>query len=123
MKDLLSQQVRQFSDTTDIAIGGKKFDQDKPRIELVSPIALVELSKVLTFGAKKYDANNWRKGIAWSRLIGATMRHVNSYNSGETYDKETGLSHAAHAMCELMFLLEFEKTHPELDDRFKIGSK
>lgn len=98
---------------------GKKFDADKPRIELVSPLALTELAKVLTFGAKKYDANNWRKGIAWSRLIGATLRHVNAYNMGQTHDEETGLSHMAHAMCETMFLLEFEKTHPELDDRYR----
>ena len=98
---------------------GVKHDQDKPRMELISSIAMEELAKVLTFGAKKYASNNWRKGIAWTRILGAALRHIFAYLGGETYDKETGLSHIAHALCELMFLLEFEKTHPELDDRYK----
>ena len=42
-----------------------------------------------------------------------------SENDGEDKDPESGLSHLAHAACCIMFLLEFEKTHPELDDRYK----
>lgn len=98
---------------------GLKYDAEKPRMDLISSKALIELARVLTYGAKKYDSHNWRKGIAYSRIIAAIYRHLVAYNDGETYDKETGISHAAHAMCELMFLLEFEHTHPELDDRFK----
>jgi hypothetical protein len=37
--------------------------------------------------------------------------------NGELYDRETGYNHLAHAICELMFLLEFDETHPEKDDR------
>lgn len=99
---------------------GKKNDAEKPRMDLISPVAIEELAKVLTFGAKKYAAHNWRNGIVYSRLIAAMMRHVNAYNAGETNDPETGLSHMAHAMCEAMFLLEFEKTRTDLDDRFVI---
>lgn len=106
-----------------LPVGGKKFDGDKPRMELISSIALTELAKVLTFGAKKYSSNNWRAGIAYSRIVGACMRHLNAYNAGEMLDHETGLSHAAHLMCEAMFLLEFEKTHPELNDIYKIEVK
>lgn len=98
---------------------GLKNDSEKVRLELISSKALIELGKVLTFGAKKYDSNNWRKGIEWTRIVGAILRHVQAYNDGETFDKETGLSHMAHAMCECMFLLEFEQTHPELDNRYK----
>ena len=99
--------------------GGKKNDSEKVRLELISPRATFELGKVLTFGARKYAAHNWRKGIAWSRIIGAIKRHVESFNAGEDNDPETGLSHIAHAMCECMFLLEYLQTHPELDDRYK----
>jgi len=45
------------------------------------------------------------------------LRHVYAYADGETLDLETGISHAAHARCGLAFLLDFEKEHPELDDR------
>jgi hypothetical protein len=101
--------------------GGLKFDGEKPRMDLISPIAAVALARVLTFGAKKYADNNWRKGIAWTRIVGAILRHAFAYLMGETNDPETGISHMAHIMCEAMFLIEFEQTHPELDDRYKLG--
>ena len=42
-------------------IEGKKFDSEKPKMYLLPPKALIEVSKVLTFGAEKYDEENWRK--------------------------------------------------------------
>lgn len=96
-----------------------KHDQSKLPMHLLSTTALEEVAKVLQFGAEKYEAHNWRKGFVWSRTISAAMRHILAFNSGEDRDPESGLSHVAHAMCCLMFLLEFEKTRPELDDRYK----
>lgn len=98
---------------------GTKFDDNKVRMELLSTVALTEIAKVLTFGAKKYEANNWRQGIRWSRVLGATIRHIFAYLHGEDKDPESGLSHLAHAGCCIMFLLEYELTHTELDDRFR----
>jgi hypothetical protein len=98
---------------------GLKFDKEKTRLELLSPFAMEQVGKVLTFGAKKYADRNWEQGISWSRIIGAILRHVIAYMRGETLDPETGLSHAAHIMCEAMFLLHFEQTKPEFDDRPK----
>ncbi len=60
-----------------------------------------------------------RKAIVWSRPLAACLRHVFSYIGGEDKDPETGLSHLAHASCCLMFLLEFETTRLDLDDRYK----
>ena len=40
---------------------GIKYDGEKPKMHLLPPKAIVEISKVLTFGAAKYDAENWRK--------------------------------------------------------------
>ena len=97
---------------------GVKHDQDKPRMALIDPTAMTELAKVLTFGAQKYAAHNWRKGLHKSRLLGAALRHLFAYLGGEDKDPETGLSHAAHAMCCCMFLLGLEH-RPELDDRYK----
>lgn len=102
---------------------GKKFDGGKPRMELISPYAIEELAKVLTFGAKKYADRNWEQGFAWSRAIAAVLRHSFAYLRGETHDPETGLSHMAHVLCEAMFLVHFEKTHPSLDDRPKYEVK
>ena len=98
---------------------GLKFDGDKAPMSLLSREALEQTAKVLAFGKQKYAAHNWRKGFYWNRPLSAAMRHIMAFNDGEDKDPESGLSHIAHAMCCLMFLLEFEKTHPELDDRWK----
>lgn len=98
---------------------GRKYDTGKPRLELIPRSALIEEAKVLTFGAEKYDADNWRGGMDWRRLVGAAMRHITSFNEGEDIDPESGLSHLAHARCCLGFLIEYSSSHPELDDRYK----
>lgn len=96
-----------------------KFDEGKLPLHLLSTEAMNQTAAVLAFGADKYAAHNWRKGFAWSRPLAAAMRHITAFNAGEDKDPESGLSHLAHAACCIMFLLEFEKTHRELDDRYK----
>jgi hypothetical protein len=96
-----------------------KFDTDKLPLNLLSTEAMNQTAAVLAFGAQKYAEHNWRKGFAWSRPLAAAMRHLTAFNDGEDKDPESGLSHLAHAACCIMFLLEFEKTHRYLDDRYK----
>jgi len=96
-----------------------KFDQNKLPLHLLSTEALNQTAAVLAFGAQKYAEHNWRAGFAWSRPLSAAMRHITAFNAGEDKDPESGLSHLAHAACCIMFLLEFEKTHQHLDDRYK----
>jgi hypothetical protein len=96
-----------------------KFDEGKLPLHLLSTEAMNQTAAVLAFGADKYAEHNWRKGFAWSRPLAAAMRHITAFNAGEDKDPESGLSHLAHAACCIMFLLEFEKTHKELDDRYK----
>ena len=99
--------------------GAVKHDQDKLPLHLLSTEALNQTAAVLKFGAQKYAEHNWRKGFNWSRPLAAAMRHLTAFNDGEDRDPESGLSHLAHAACCIMFLLEFQKTHPHLDDRYK----
>lgn len=96
---------------------GIKFDSNKPRMDLLDPYALEELAKVLSFGAVKYEPNNWRKGIAITRLTSSLLRHVFAFMRGESTDPETGLSHIAHAMCNCMFILWTVRNRPAFDDR------
>ena len=98
-----------------------RYDNEKNRLDLISPIFIEELGKVLTYGANKYAPNNWRfTGMDWSRCIGSLKRHLNEFEKGIDIDPESGLSHLAHIACNVMFLVEYNKTHPELDDRFKL---
>ena len=94
-----------------------KNDASKVRLDLLPVRPILDVGQVLTFGAVKYQPRNWEKGFSWSRPYAAALRHLFAWWAGETYDKETGLNHLAHALCEIMFLLEFSYTHPELDDR------
>lgn len=105
--------------TTPSVTGGLKHDSGKPRVDLLDPLWLLAVARVLGFGAEKYEAHNWRKGIAQSRLLAAAMRHLLAYNSGEDTDQESGLPHLAHASCCLMFLTNMAATRPDTDDRWK----
>jgi len=88
---------------------GRKFDSEKPKMYLLPPKAIVEVSKVLTIGAQKYDEDNWRYlEDAQNRYSGGALRHIFSHLDGELQDPETNLSHLAHAICCLMFKLELE---------------
>lgn len=98
---------------------GIKFDQDKARIALLPSYPLTAVAKVIEFGAKKYGKDNWRGGMDWSRVYSAAQRHLMAWNEGEDTDKETGISHLAHAACNILFLLEYEKFGIGKDDRFK----
>lgn len=97
---------------------GVKFDGEKPRMDLLDPDALEGLAKVLTFGARKYAANNWRNGLEYSRLTAAIMRHLMAIQRGEDLDPESGLPHIDHLGCCWMFLSNLTKTRPDLDDRW-----
>ena len=87
--------------------GGIKFDDDKPDYSLIPPNALDDVAKVLTIGAKKYDRHNWKKlDDIENRYFAAAQRHMWALLKDESHDPETGVHHAAHAVCCMMFLLE-----------------
>jgi len=96
-----------------------KHDADKIRLELIPPSLLRAVGTILTFGAKKYDDDNWRKCEKWSRYYGALLRHLNAWWDGEDLDSESGHSHLWHAGCCLAFLIEFEASKISTDDRRK----
>lgn len=88
---------------------GQKYDSDKPAMDLIPPYMEEEVGMVLAFGAQKYAPDNWRKVTPLrSRYLAAAQRHINALKKGEQMDPESGLHHAAHAVCCLMFLGEVE---------------
>lgn len=98
---------------------GLKYDQEKPRMDLLDPEFLEGVARVLTFGARKYAVQNWRNGISTSRNIAAALRHISAFNRGEDIDPESGYSHLYHAACCLMFTAWTVNHKPEFDDRYK----
>ena len=98
---------------------GKKDDQQKINLSLLPMDALIEVAKVMDFGARKYDPHNWRSGFDWTRLSSAMLRHIFAWIGGETNDPESGLNHIAHAACGCLFLLEHQSKGYGEDDRYK----
>lgn len=101
----------------ELAEGGRKDDANKPRMDLIPPEAIFALAAVLTFGADKYDARNWEKGLSWGRVFAAMMRHGWAWMRNRKPDPETGLSHMAHVLCCAAFLVTFEARGIGEDDR------
>lgn len=100
--------------------GGTKYDEHKNRLDLLSIPSLMATARVLTAGAEKYGDRNWEKGIKYSRVFGALLRHLFKWWTGKEADEETGLPHIAHASCCLMFLLHYtlDNKYKEFDDRW-----
>jgi hypothetical protein len=79
---------------------GAKLDAGKNRTGLVLggfARALLEVSKVGTYGAKKYTDNGWMdvpNGV--ERYTDAMLRHLLSEEAGELVDQDTKLAHSAH---------------------------
>lgn len=89
--------------------GPRKFDGGKLEYGLVPPLALAEMVKVLTFGATKYERENWKKvPDSKRRYFDALQRHVWAWKQGEVIDPESGIHHLAHAACCLFFLYEHD---------------
>ena len=98
---------------------GVKFDQNKPRYDLIPPEIEEAIAKVLTFGATKYGQRNWELGMDWGRVYGALRRHMAAWWGGEDTDPETGMSHLWHSACCIAFLVAFEARGKGNDDRPK----
>lgn len=88
-------------------MNGVKYDKNKPDMYLLPPRALLEVGKVLTYGANKYSPDNWRRlDSLQERYTSAALRHILADMADEENDEETEMSHLAHAICCLLFKLE-----------------
>jgi hypothetical protein len=92
---------------------GEKID----RYDLLPAEPLRQVAHHYGVGARKYACRNWERGYRWSLSFGAMMRHAWQFWAGEDDDKETGSPHLAAVVFHALAMMEFRKTHPELDDR------
>ena len=104
----------------------KKFDGKKNRLELIEPEFILGLGRVLSFGADKYEAHNWKKATSeedQDRIKGAMLRHMMAYIGGEKIDPETGESHLHHISCNSMFLNHFDTLRPSKEVTNHVDAK
>ena len=93
-------------------------NRGKVQFSLVPLHLLHGAAKVLMHGCKKYSPWNWAKGGLWSTAFDSLLRHLLKWwYFREEYDRESGLHHLDHAMCNLLFLLHYKDTYEDGDNR------
>ena len=106
------EQLEALASKEDKIAAGMKFDAGKPMAGLmVSDFAnaLLAVSEVTTFGAKKYAPRSWMTvANARDRYCDALHRHLLMAAAGEKQDQESKLLHAAHVAWNALALLELE---------------
>ena len=104
--------MEKMASTAPAPAKGTKYDSAKYRYDLIPSEATKGLAAVLTFGAFKYEANNWKLvEDAEIRYYNALARHLSRIKDYlETkdrkylYDEETGLPETAHILTNAAFL-------------------
>lgn len=82
--------------------------EGKGRFDLLPGYALWRLARHFENGAKKYSANNWRKGIPLARYLDSAGRHLEKLKAGWRDE-----DHAAAAAWNILCFLETEKAIKE----------
>jgi len=75
-----------------------------------------EAAHVFTYGAKKYKAWNWAKGMQWSVPLACAVRHTLAIINGEEVDAESGRKHIGHVVCNIMMLIHYTQYYKEGND-------
>lgn len=87
-----------------------KFDNGKPRCDLVPADIIEAIGCVRSYGVSKYkEEDNYRK-VEPKRYRAALMRHICAWlRNPFGKDEESGLPHLWHVACNVAFLCELDK--------------
>lgn len=100
---------------------GQRFNSGKPKWSLVPQSALLPMVSVLEFGAQKYAAHNWMKGLFVTEICESMKRHLDAFMEGENDDPESKLSHIGHIQCNALFLAWTMENRSDMDDRVNLS--
>lgn len=79
---------------------------------------LYEVAEVFRLGAEKYGRFEYANSVApASMYTDACRRHIYAWIGGEETDVESGRSHLAHAIADLLILMVAERQGSLDDDR------
>ena len=113
------QQAKQTFPPPSIAVFNEEYmtrDELVSANELVPTLGITEEILVYYVGAEKHGPDSWRDGMAWSRCITKLVRHLGRFVDGESRCPKDGQHHLASIKFWCNALMEYEQTHPELDD-------
>lgn len=89
----------------------------KGRYDLISPIAMDKLAKLLEKGALKYEARNWELGLPLHTFVDSGMRHMRMFLEGDlSEDHAVAWLWNAMALVHTLEMIDRGLLPPELDD-------
>jgi hypothetical protein len=103
--------------------GEMKQIEGKVRYDLIPAESMELFARAMEYGARQHVQDDWRegKGMPWSWLLGAVLRHTWAVLRGEDLDRDSRLPHMAHVMASAAMLLyywSYPKRYDK-DDRFQ----
>lgn len=96
-------------DKEEMKEGGLRFNEGKPRYDLIPPEILEALAVHYTHGDKKYlpkgGPRNWEKGMSWMSIYRSLFSHLVKWALGKDYDEEDPAmpGYRPHAMVSVMW--------------------
>lgn len=96
---------------------GKRYNEGKPRVDLIPGDALLSLGDVFAMGAEKYGERNWELGMKWTTVLASMLRHTYKFMIGQDRDEESGLLHTQHIAWNALALLTYQLREIGDDDR------
>jgi Domain of unknown function (DUF5664) len=94
----------------------KKNDSGKPRMDIIHSVrGLDVVGSIFGEGSIEYGGDyQWRKSTNDQhyrmKLIGASLRHLHQYCIGNKFDDKSKKQHIAHAVCDLLMVLDMENS-------------
>lgn len=87
-------------------------------LSLVPATAMAYASLAHLDGALKYGAWNWRDaGARASIYVDAALRHIEKWNNGEEFDRDSGVHHLGHVLACINILIDAQLSGVLTDDR------
>jgi hypothetical protein len=85
-----------------------RFNEGKTQFSYLfeAPLAMEGLCSRFQLGTKKYNRNNWKKGLLEVELIDSLMRHLGKFYNGEFLDKTDGGYHIDAVVWNAVVLAE-----------------
>lgn len=90
-----------------------RYNENKLRWSLVDFKSLEPLVEVLEYGTKKYEVDNWKRGLELRAIMDSLMRHVVEINNNQYIDEESKCLHMGHIMANAMFWIYFYNKNKE----------
>ena len=81
----------------------RKFSAYTHSAHKLSPFAMERIGRWMEMGSRKYEPNNWQKGMKYSRVVASICRHLMMYLQNDRQE-----DHLAALAVNVSFLMHYD---------------